>query len=101
MGYQVATSANEFLMVRTESKENSRELVVGQMNAFGAQGGVMDKAVHPFEFEKLDTGIYKVRPKADLPPGEYCFFYAGSAPMATYGLTGPAGGGKVFDFGVK
>lgn len=102
MGYfQVATSANEFLMVRTETKENSRELIVGQMNAFGAQGGVMDKAVHPFEFEKLGTGIYRVRPKTDLPPGEYCFFYAGSAPMATYGLTGPAGGGKVFDFGVK
>ncbi len=101
-GYATAaTSANEFLLVRTERKGNTRELVVGQMSAFGAQGGVMDKSVREFEFERLATGIYKVVPKNDLEPGEYCFFYAGSAPVATYGFAGPGGGGRVFDFGVQ
>ncbi len=99
--FTAATSANEFLLVRTESKKNSRELVVGQMNAFGAQGGVMDTSVVQFEFEKLANGAYKVVPKTDLEPGEYCFFYAGAAPAATYGFAGPGGGGKVFDFGVR
>jgi hypothetical protein len=99
--FTAATSANEFLLVQTEAKTNSRELIVGQMNAFGAQGGVMDKSVVQFDFEKLANGAYKVVPKTDLPPGEYCFFYAGAAPMATYGFSGPGGGGKVFDFSLR
>jgi hypothetical protein len=60
-----SSSPNEFVLVKTEVKKNSRELVVGQMNAFGAQSGALDKYV------------YKVTPKANLGDGEYCFFYGG------------------------
>lgn len=101
LGYfSAATSANEFMLVRTEVKKNSRELVVGQFSAFGAQGGVQEKSIQPFDFEKLRPGVYKVTPRADLAPGEFCFFYAGATPTATYGYSGPSGGGKVFDFGI-
>jgi len=101
--FSAASSANEFVLVKTDvqEKKNARELVVGEFNAFKAEGGVQDEAVRDFTFEKIKPGVYKVVPKADLEPGEYCFFYGGSAPVATYGLAGPAGGGKVFDFGIR
>lgn len=98
--FSVATSANEFVLVRTEVKKATRELVVGQFNAFGAQGGVQDKSMVPFDFERVSPGTYKVVPRTDLKGGEYCFFYGGSTPIASYGFVGPMGGGKVFDFGV-
>jgi hypothetical protein len=103
--FSVATSANEFVLVRTEVKKVSRELVIGQFNYYGSQSGLQDKSMVPFDFEKLSPGVYKVVPKNDLEGGEYCFFYGGSTPMATYGMLGSmvggTGGGKVFDFGVS
>ncbi len=101
--FNAASSANEFVLVKTDEneKKGTRELVVGQFNAFSAQGGVQDKAVREFGFEKVRPGVYKVMPKGDLEAGEYSFFYGGATPMATYGYAGPGGGGKVFDFGIK
>lgn len=95
-----STTPNEFVLVKTEVKKNSRELVVGQMNAFGAQSGTLDKYVQAFDYEKVAPGIYKVTPKANLSDGEYCFFYGGSAAMPTYGMAS-VGSPKVFDFGVR
>jgi hypothetical protein len=96
-----STSPNEFVLVKTEAKKNSRELVVGQFNAFGAQSGTLDKYVVPFDYEKVAPGVFKVTPRQPLTDGEYCFFYGGSTPLATYGFFGAGGGSKVFDFGVK
>jgi len=103
--FNAATSPSEFLLARVGMKKNSRELVVGKSNAFGAQGGVEDSATRPFDSEKVAPGIFKVRPRADLPDGEYAFFYGGNGPTTAYGfhapgLVGPAGSGKVFDFGI-
>lgn len=95
-----SSSPNEFVLVKTEVKKNSRELVVGQMNAFGAQSGALDKYVQAFDYDKIAPGIYKVTPKANLSDGEYCFFYAGSAAMPTYGMAS-VGSPKVFDFGIS
>jgi len=47
-----------------------------------------------FSFENVRQGVFKVVPKADLEPGEYCFFYAGTPRGLGFG------GGKVFDFSV-
>ncbi|MBX7223362.1 MAG: hypothetical protein K1Y36_25845 [Blastocatellia bacterium] len=94
-----STTPNEFVLVKMEPKGNSRELVVGQMNAFGAQSGTLDKYVQQFDYEKVAPGIFKVKTKG-LTEGEYCFYYAGNTPMPTYGVIGSVGGGKVFDFGV-
>lgn len=95
-----STSPNEFVLVQMEEKKNSRELTVGQFNAFGAQSGTLDKYARAFDYEKVAPGVYKVTPRLPLTDGEYGFFYGGSAPIATYGYFGAAGGPKVFDFGV-
>lgn len=89
-GYS-ATSPNEFMMIAMVVKGNSREATVGEFGAFSSSTGVADKEIREYSFEKIKPGLYKVVPKTDLTPGEYCFFYAG---------TGGAGG-KVFDFSVK
>lgn len=95
-----STSPNEFVLVKMEEKSSSRELTVGQFNAFGAQSGTLDKYARAFDYEKIAPGVYKVTPRVPLTDGEYGFFYGGSAPLATYGYFGAAGGPKVFDFGV-
>jgi len=99
--YSSSTSPNEFVMVRMDEKKNSRELVVGQYNLFGAQSGTLDKYSRPFAYEKLAPGVYKVTPTVDLTNGEYGIFYGGSSPIATYGYFGAPGGSKVFDYGIK
>jgi hypothetical protein len=88
-----ATSPNEFVLVKLDTKSKSREVIVSQANAFGSQSGTMDKAARDFTFEKLAPGVYKVTPKEDLAPCEYGFYNGGGA--------GPSGGAKIFDFGVK
>lgn len=98
--FAVATNPNEFVLVRLQVRKNTRELIVGQANAFGAQGGIQDEVSQPFESQKIAAGLYKVTPKAGLAPGEYCFLYGGATPVATYGFAGPMGGGKVYDFGL-
>lgn len=88
-----ATSPNEFVLVKMNTKENSRNVTVSQANAFGAQSGAMDKAMRPFDYEKIAPGVYKVTPTVDLTDGEYGFYNAAGV--------GPSGGAKIFDFGVK
>lgn len=88
-----ATSPNEFVLVRFNTKSNSREVTVSQANAFGAQSGAMDKSSRAFNYEKIAPGVYKVTPQADLAEGEYGFYNGAGA--------GPTGGAKIFDFGVK
>ncbi|HLG17348.1 MAG TPA: hypothetical protein VJH03_23080 [Blastocatellia bacterium] len=95
-----STTPNEFVLVKTEVKKNSRELVVGEFNAFGAQSGTLDKYVQPFDYDKISPGVYRVTPRSDLADGEYCFYYGGSAAIPTYGF-GSVGSPKVFDFGVQ
>lgn len=78
-----------------ETKKDERQLVVGQMNAFGTSSGMRSKDTLVLDIQKLGPGAYKVQPREDLEPDEYGFFYAGGAQMI--GMTG----GKVFDFGVN
>lgn len=93
LGYS-ATSPAEFMMVVMKQKENSREAVLGEIGAFSATTGAPDQYIREYSFEKIKLGVYKVVPKNDLAPGEYCFYYAGGATAV--GATG----GKVFDFSV-
>jgi hypothetical protein len=96
-----STSPNEFVLVKMDQKKNSRELVVGQANLFGAESGTLDKYSRPFDYEKLAPGVYKVTPKSDLDDGEYGFFYGGSTPIAAYGYFGAGISPKIFDFGIR
>lgn len=88
-----ATSPNEFVLIRFNTKSNSREVTVSQANAFGTQSGAMEKSSRAFNYEKIAPGVYKVTPQADLAEGEYGFYNGAGA--------GPTGGAKIFDFGVK
>lgn len=91
-----ATSPNEFMLVRMEVKSGSREAVMGSYSTFGgASTGAEDKDVRDYSFDKIKPGIYKVTPKANLTPGEYCFYYA--AQVSGLGISG----GKIFDFGIS
>lgn len=76
-------------------KDKERELIVGEFGVFGASSGTRSKDTVEFEVAKLSGGIYRVRPSAPLPPGEYSFFYAAGASSL-----GAGGSGKLFDFGL-
>ena len=86
-----ASSPAEFILVEMRVKENSREAILGKANAFGASMGAPDKLIREYSFEKVRPGLFKVVPRGDLVPGEYCFYYAG----------GGGTGGKLFDFSVR
>jgi hypothetical protein len=89
-GY-AATSPAEFMLVKMDQKDKTRETVVGEVGAFGGSSGAPDKYVREFAVEKIKTGIYRIVPKTNLGNGEYCFYYAASSS---------SGAGKVFDFSV-
>jgi hypothetical protein len=93
------STPNEYVLLKFDVKGDTRETVVGKFNAYGASGGVDDKALVAFGFEKLRPGVYKVTPKAPLVPGEYGFMSPGGAVVAgPYAST--ATSNRVFDFGV-
>ncbi len=89
-----ATSPNEFVLAKMNVKKDERELVVGEWNAFGASTGTRSKDTVAMRIEKIAPGIYRVIAENPLPPGEYCFFYAGGT--AAMGVSG----GRLFDFGI-
>jgi hypothetical protein len=92
----LATSANEFVLVKMEVKKSSREIVVGASSKYtGDETGTREADLLPFEYERVEPGVYKVTPKRALPHGEYCFYYGG-VPSGH----GARGAAKVFDFGV-
>ena len=72
-GY-AATSPAEFMMIIMKQKENSREAVLGEVGITGMSTGAPDKFIREYSFEKIKPGVYKVVPKVDLVPGEYCFY---------------------------
>lgn len=88
-----ATSPNEFVMVMMERKGNIRQVVVGEMGGLdtSVSTGTRDKDIRDFSFERVRPGVFRVTPRADLEPGEYCFYYAGGVGAAT---------NKIFDFSI-
>jgi len=94
------TSPNEFSLVRFDVKKNTREAKVGKFNIGGAKAGVMDKDRIPFSSTQISSGVFEVRPDADLERGEYGFMVqvstGGGAGMAGMGATSA----KIFDFSV-
>jgi hypothetical protein len=88
------TNPNDFALARLEEKKDQREVVVGQMGITGGSTGIRSQDSVPFDAESVRPGEYKVVPKEDLKPGEYCFFFGRSGQ--TMGLTG----GTLFAFGI-
>lgn len=92
--FSTATSPNEFLLVRLEQKNKTREVVTGSANIMGSSIGIDDKNKASFKTERIAKGIFKIY--FDEPIiGEYCFMYAGTIP------TGFSSSDKVYDFGTS
>jgi hypothetical protein len=89
----LATSPNEFSLVKMDVKKSGREVVVSQANVFGAESGTLDKYARGFGYEKIAPGVFKVYPKEDLTEGEYGFYFGGGDAGASTA--------KIFDFGIK
>ncbi len=88
------SNPDDFSLARLEEKKDHREVVVGQMGITGGSTGLRSKDTVPFDAQNVRPGEYKVVPKEDLKPGEYCFFFGRSGQ--TMGLTG----GTLFAFGI-
>lgn len=84
-----ATSPNEFVLLRMESKKNDREVVLSSFGAYRMSTGTRTKDAVDFTTTKIAPGVYKVS-VPNLHAGEYCFFYG--TPMTRH---------KLFDFGVN
>ncbi len=98
-----ATNPSEFLLVEfsVDHKKRHRWFVTGKLNTWvGAQSGAPPKVLRETGYEKLIPGVYRVTPRVILTPGEYGFYYAGSAPLPTYGSGVASGGKKIFAFSV-
>jgi hypothetical protein len=90
------SSPSEVTLVRFAEGSNRRDAKVGRINIGGSKTGVMEKDQIPFSSEMLRPGVYRIRPEADLAPGEYGFIQSMSAGGTQGAMTA-----RVFDFGVN
>lgn len=95
--FAIATSPNEFALVKLETKKSSRSFSTGKVSAGGGyrggSSGIPEKVKVAFEYNEVSPGIYAVTFHQPLEPGEYCFVYGSLAPERYVN-------NKVFDFGI-
>lgn len=90
-----ASTPNQFVLAKLNSKKNKRELVTGKVNVYaGTNIGVDEKSIIPFNIEIVNDYEYIVTTKQPLQNGEYCFFYQGSVPQGVINQS-------VFDFSIQ
>lgn len=93
--FSVASSPNEFVLVKLKSKGRKREMDIGTVNLYaGNSVGVDGKNVIKFDIEVISDNEFKVIPAWLLEPGEYCFYYQGIVPVGGYSNQ------AVFDFSI-
>lgn len=95
--FKTASSPNEFALTKLKQRKNRRELITGKVGGitFSNQMGVDSKNSIELLITDLGNGRYEVKPKNNLEPGEYCFFYQGTIPMGGYNNQ------SIFDFSVE
>lgn len=95
--FSVATSPNQFALVKLETKGKRRELETGKVNIYaGTSVGVNEETTIKFHITEINEYEYKVVPESPLESGgEYCFFYQGSIPQGGYSNQ------SVFDFSIS
>jgi hypothetical protein len=88
----MASSPNEFSLVRLEQKKDHREASIGTVGVFsGVKAGISDKARVSFSYEDVAPGVFKVTPDQALSIGQYGFIHS----------TTPGSGARIFDFSVN
>jgi len=93
------SNPNQFALVKLDVAKSSRETIIGEFGALGANTGTDEKSMVSFKSERIKTGLYKVTPNLAMQPGEYCFLVS-QANMGTFGA-GAAGAAQIFDFAVS
>ena len=90
----MASSPNEFSLIRFDQKRDHREAAIGSYSMGGVKTGVSDKARVTFTYDDVAPGVFKVTPTVDLQPGQYGFVSSAGAG------TGMGIVARIFDFGV-
>lgn len=94
--FTVASSPNEFVLVKLNAKKGKREMETGTVNLYAGNSiGIDEKYIIGFEIDVINDLEFKVTPKSPLEPGEYCFFYQGIIPQGGYNNQ------SVFDFSIS
>ena len=95
---RVMMDPREFLLVvlRSSKSREERSFDVGGVG-IGGQTGIPSRLIRRATFEDVGFGVYRIRPRSPLEPGEYGFYYAAGGPFASAGLSGSR---KLYDFGV-
>lgn len=94
--FSVASSPNEFVLVKLNKRGKKREMEIGTVNLYAGNSiGVNEKNVIKFKIEALSDTEFKVTPASMLEPGEYCFYYQGMVPVGGYSNQ------AVFDFSIS
>jgi hypothetical protein len=76
-----------------ESSKGYRELITGGTTHWGgSKDRKSGEGDIPLEFEKIKDGCYKVKPQAQLPPGEYAFSLAGTSTDSGAAVQGTSAG---------
>lgn len=88
----MASSPNEFSLIRLDQKKDRREASVGSVGVFsGVKTGISDKARVAFTYEDVAPGVFRVFPADELRPGQYGFLHS----------TNAGAGARIFDFAVQ
>lgn len=88
----MASSPNEFSLVRLEQKKDRREASIGTVGIFsGVKAGISDKARMSFSYEDVAPGVFRVTPDQVLAVGQYGFIHSVT----------PGAGARIFDFSVN
>lgn len=84
--FSVATSPNQFALVKLKVRNKRRELETGKINLYtGTSIGVNEENCIKFHITEITPHEYKVVPESPLEAGgEYCFFYQGIIPQGGY-----------------
>lgn len=95
MSFAAATTTpSEFSLVRFDQKGDHREAAIMSIGFGSVKTGVSDKSRVGFSYDEIATGVYRVMPSDDLPPGEYGF-------VASMGTGTAMGAARIFDFSVS
>jgi hypothetical protein len=86
----------EFTLARFKVKDGKRSIQIGKVSIGTLKAGIDEDDVIPVDREKISPGVFSVRPRAPLKPGQYCFFRVPANPLDV-----AAGvGGRLWAFGI-
>lgn len=92
--FNIATSPNQFALLRLDQSGNVRKIVISKANALSNNQGFEASHAVSFKISRISNSKFTVIPDEILPNGEYCFVYIGAVPN---GKTNQS----VFDFSIQ